>query len=66
MIKIDILKYLVQQGPGRTELELARAVHGPEAYQQQVNQDLDLLVRQGAIERRGEGGAADPFRYYAG
>jgi hypothetical protein len=64
MIKTDILKYLIQQGRGRTQIELARAIHGEDAYPQQVNQDLDLLVRQGAIECRGEGGAADPYRYY--
>jgi hypothetical protein len=65
MIKTGALLYLVKQGLGRTELELARAIHGPDGYQQQVNQDLALLVQRRVIERRGAGGAQDPSRYYA-
>ena len=50
--------------PGLTELEIAKAIHGPAAVQQQVNQECRLLVRRGKIERRGMGGRADPFTYY--
>jgi hypothetical protein len=60
MIKIDVLEYLIQHGPGRTELELAKAIHGPDGYQQQVNQDINLLIGRGKIERREE----TPYRYY--
>ncbi|MDA9493245.1 hypothetical protein XI08_30100 [Bradyrhizobium sp. CCBAU 11361] len=56
MIKIDVLQFLIEKGPGRTELELARAVHGDKGYQQQVNQDLSLLLGRGTVEKRGQGG----------
>ena len=36
MIQIDVLQFLVGKGPNRTEVELARAIHGDAAYQQQV------------------------------
>lgn len=65
MIQISVLKFLVEKGPGRTEIELARAIHGEGAYQQQVNQDLRMLVDSGAVERRG-GGPDGPYRYFPG
>lgn len=64
MIQIDVLHFLIEKGPGRTEIELARAVHGDKAYQQQVNQDLTLLVGRGMVKRCGEGGQHDPYRYF--
>lgn len=62
MIKADVLKYLIDIGPGRTQLELAQAVHGSVGVTQNVNQDLALIGN--IIERRGKGGRGDPFRYY--
>jgi hypothetical protein len=64
LTQIDVLEFLITKGQGRTELELAEAIHGNRAYQQQVNQDCQLLVRRAKVERRGQGGAADPHRYY--
>jgi hypothetical protein len=64
MIQINVLEFLVQKGPGRTEVELARAIHGPSGYQQQVNQDLGMLVRANKVECRGQGGPGAPRRYY--
>ena len=64
MIQIDVLEFLIEKGPGRTEIELAQAIFGSEAYQQSVNQDCRLLVNRGKVERRGEGGRADPYTYY--
>jgi hypothetical protein len=61
----DVLVFLVQNGPGRTEAELAEAIFGDRAYQQRVNQDCVLLVNRGLIERRGKGGSSDPYRYFA-
>lgn len=54
---------LVKRRPGMTELEIARAIYGPSAVQQQVNQQCRALVRAGVMERRGGGGATDPFTY---
>ncbi|APG12194.1 hypothetical protein BKD09_28050 [Bradyrhizobium japonicum] len=62
MIKADVLKYLIEMGPGRTQLELAQAVHGSTGLTQNVNQDLALI--DGTVSRRGEGRKGDPFRYY--
>jgi predicted transcriptional regulator len=59
MIQVDVLQFLIEKGPGRTELELARAIHGDKGYQQQVNQDLSLLLSRGAVERRDT-----PYRYF--
>jgi len=65
MIQIDVLQFLIAKGPGRTEIELARAIHGDQAYQQQVNQDLRMLVDRNVVERRKEGGPNDPYKYYS-
>jgi hypothetical protein len=60
----EVLVFLIEKGPGRTELELAEAIYGDRAYQQRVNQDCRLLVDRKQIERRGTGGQADPYRYF--
>lgn len=51
--------------PGMTELEIAKAIYGPSAVQQQVNQECRYLAGSGLIERRGAGGRSDPYVYYA-
>jgi len=63
--QIDVLLHLVENGPGRTETELAQAIFGHKGYRQQVNPDCVRLARSGGeVERRGSGGHADPHRYY--
>ena len=57
---------LVRTREGLTERELAKAIFGPDGYQQQVNQVCRRLWSQGLVERRGEGGKRDPYRYYIG
>lgn len=64
MIQQDVVAFLIEKGPGRTEAELAEAIFGDKAYQQRVNQDCRMLADRGAVERRGGGGAGDPYRYY--
>jgi hypothetical protein len=64
LILADVLLYLVENGPGRTEAELAKAIFGPEAYQLRVNQDCNRLASAGEIDRRGAGGPGDLCRYY--
>lgn len=56
---------LVRHRPGMTELEIAKAIYGPSALQPQVNQYCRKLIQAGEIERRGSGGASDPFIYRA-
>jgi hypothetical protein len=55
--QIDVLLYLVQNRPGRSALELSQAIHGDEAGELRVQQDLQSLVsrstdRPGAIPRQ--------------
>lgn len=60
----DVLLFLIERGPGRTKQELAEAIYGPGGYQQEVNGECRLLVQRRLVERRGEGGQADPYRYF--
>lgn len=55
---------LIRKREGLTERELAKAIFGPDGYQQQVNQVCRSLCSQGLVERRGAGGTRDPYRYY--
>ena len=50
--------------PSLTERELAEVIFGPNGYQQQVNPTCRSLLARGLVERRGEGGPGDPYRYY--
>ena len=56
---------LVRKRPGMTELEIAKAIYGPNALQPQVNQHCRKLIQAGQIERLGSGGPGDPFAYRA-
>ena len=60
----DVLEYLIRMGPGRSERELAEAIHGDDAYQQLVNQDCRALENLRRVERHGFGGRNDVYRYY--
>ena len=45
-------------------MELSQAIHGDEAGELRVRQDLEKLVSSGEIERRGIGSLSDPHFYY--
>jgi hypothetical protein len=62
--QIEVLLYLVENGPGRSALELSQSVHGDQAGDLRVRQDLEKLVSSGEIERRGIGSLSDPHSYY--
>lgn len=65
MLTIEkVVHFLIDKGPGRTEAELSNAIFGGNAPQQRVNQECRLLNNRGVVERRGDGGPADPFRYF--
>ena len=64
LVIADVLLFLIENGPGRTETELAEAIFGGQGYQQRVNGDCSLLVSKGKVERCGAGGPADPYRYH--
>lgn len=62
----DVLEYLIMEGPGRTEAELAEAIFGKAGYHHRVSEDCYRLTVGKKVERRGAGGYGDPFRYYPG
>ena len=55
---------LIETRGGLTERELAKALFGPDGRQQNVNSTCRRLLSQGLVERRGRGGAHEPYRYY--
>ncbi|MDE2906699.1 MAG: hypothetical protein OXQ28_11515 [Acidobacteriota bacterium] len=55
---------LIAEEPGRTQLELTRAIYGPDLRHTRLNLQLGRLVKEGKLRREGVGGKADPFRYY--
>ena len=64
LAQIDVLLCLIENGPGRSALELARAIYGAVGSELRVQQDLMRLVGSGEIERRGIGSLTDPHSYY--
>jgi hypothetical protein len=60
----DKIVDLVRRRPGMTELEIAKALFGPAAMQQQVNQQCRALLKSGRIVRLGSGGGSDPYTYH--
>lgn len=64
IVLADVLLFLIEKGPGRTEAQLAEAIFGNSGYQQRVNGDCWLLESKGYVERRGEGGPSDPYKYF--
>jgi len=60
----EVLFFLICKGPGRTEAQLAEAVFGKRGLQSRAHFDCRLLEMSGRVERRGFGGAADPFTYH--
>jgi hypothetical protein len=66
MTTADRIVDIVRRRQGMTEIEIARALYGADAKQQQVNADCRHLVESGALERQGVGGPGDPFTYHLG
>ena len=64
LAQIDVLLYLVENGAGRSALELAQAIYGEVSSELRIKQDLTRLVSSGEIERRGLGTLTDPHAYY--
>ena len=60
------LDYLIANGPGRSAIELSKAIYGDgeKGTQQRVNPACNALITFGRVERRGGGVPNDPFRYY--
>jgi len=61
---IDDIQRIVRATPGLTATEIARALSGVDGYGEQVRSSCQALYSAGRIGRTGNGGPADPFRYY--
>lgn len=61
---MDVVAFLIEKGPGRTEEELAEAIYARNAYQKRVNQDCRMLADRDTVESRRFGGPSDLYRYY--
>jgi hypothetical protein len=59
----DRVLNIISRRPGMTELEIAKAMYGQAAVQQDVNPECRLLVKLSLVERCGVGGKGDPFTY---
>ena len=61
---LEVVRFLIQKGPGRTQRQLAEAIFGRTGCQQRVNWECHHLVQTEGFEQRGAGRAVDPFTYY--
>ena len=58
------LPQLIANQPGQTQLELTRAIYGPDALHSRLSVQIGRLIRDGAIRREGAGGGKNPYRYF--
>jgi hypothetical protein len=61
---IDDVEKLIRERPGMKATELAMAFYGPSGYYDRIGGLCRQLFQAYRIERRGNGGPGDPFRYY--
>jgi hypothetical protein len=65
MVKlVDVVEFLIQKCPGRTQRELAEAVFGKGTAPTRVQYECHVVVGRNGAERRGSGSPSDPFRYF--
>ena len=63
MLTDDIARVICQQ-PGLTATQIAARLYGIDGYHERVGGGCRLLSETGRVQRRGAGGAGDPFTYY--
>ena len=59
----EVLMFLIEKGPGRTETELADAI-GDRSLEHQISMECRRLVDHEKARRRGTGSLFDPYTYY--
>lgn len=65
MIISDVVKFLIESGPGRTQKQLSEAIFGErDGYQQRVNWECRSLAESGQVVKKGAGVPGDPFTYF--
>ena len=60
----DEIEALITRSPGLTEAEIAAALFGEAGYTARVSVACRVLIKGRRIERSGQGGRNDPFRYF--
>jgi hypothetical protein len=63
MHEVDVLLYLIEKGPGRTEVQLSDAIFGG-GEPTRVTRALRDMAERGWVMQRGRGSEDDPYRYY--
>ena len=58
------MRYLIAKCPGRTEIEITRAIYGQDARVSRVNLVCHKLVNEGLVKREGRGRVDSPYRYW--
>ena len=61
---LDVVLFLIENGPGRTQSQLAEAIFGERTYQQRVNVACGILSSTGRVERHRNGGRKSPYTYH--
>ncbi len=61
---IDDIERIIRSKPGLKATEIAAELYGASGYHQRVAAECRALVHIGRIERRGDGGPGDPYRYF--
>ena len=54
----------IRKKPGRTQLEITRALFGKHVLYSRVSAQCRRLIREGIVYEKGKGGKSDPLRYY--
>lgn len=60
----QVVLYLIEKGPGRTEDELVEAVYNQPVSKHPVSQQCLVLTDQNLILRLGSGDDDHPYRYF--
>ena len=63
---LEVVRFLIQKGPGRTQEQLAEAIFGRGGRQARVSSECLQLVNAEDFDARGTGVRGDPFRYFPG
>ncbi len=61
---IDDIERIIQTTPGLTATQIARERYGINGYGERVRAACQMLHHAGRIERTGQGGPGDPYRFY--
>lgn len=60
----DVLVFLIEKGPGRTEADLAQAIFADAAYADRVGDELRALSAMNLVEKRDDDSAEELYRYF--